>query len=78
MGKMMKATFALTTALVLALIDAASADNGNHFGNDKGNNGNHFGQVRGAPGPLAGAGLPVILVGAGVYWLVRRKKRTTK
>jgi hypothetical protein len=75
---MMKATFTLATALVLVLSVSASADNGNHFGNDNGNNGNHFGQVRGAPGPLAGAGLPVILVGAGVYWLVRRKKRTSR
>jgi hypothetical protein len=54
--------------VALALNVPASADNGNHFGNDNGNNGNHFGQVRGAPGPLAGAGLPVILVGAGIYW----------
>jgi len=30
-----------------------------------------------APGPLMGAGLaalPVLLIGGGVYWLVRRKK----
>jgi len=74
----MKVALALTMALPLALSVPASADNGNHFGNDNGNNGNHFGQIRGAPGPLAGAGLPVILVGAGIYWLVRRKKRTSK
>ena len=28
----------------------------------------------GAPGPLAGASLPLILIGGGIYWLVRRKK----
>jgi len=33
------------------------------------NNGAH-----GAPGPLMGAGPPVLLIGAGVYLLVRRKK----
>jgi len=30
-----------------------------------------------APGPLMGAGvvaLPVLLIGGGIYWLVRRKK----
>ena len=29
-----------------------------------------------APGPIAGAGLPVLAVGFGVYWLVRRRRRT--
>ena len=33
--------------------------------------------TRGAPGPLAGASLPVILIGGGIYWLVRRRKRTS-
>ena len=32
------------------------------------------GSVRGAPGPVAGAGLPVLAVGYGVYWLVRRRR----
>jgi hypothetical protein len=31
--------------------------------------------VHGAPGPLAGAGLPVLAVGYGVYWLVRRRRQ---
>jgi hypothetical protein len=33
--------------------------------------------IRGAPGPLIGAGLaslPVLLIGGGIYWIVRRKK----
>jgi len=29
----------------------------------------------GAPGPIAGAGLPLIAAGYGVYWLVRRYRR---
>ena len=28
-----------------------------------------------APGPLAGASLPVLAVGYGVYWLVRRRRK---
>jgi len=32
---------------------------------------------RGAPGPIAGAGLPVLAIGAGVYWLFRRFRRKT-
>jgi uncharacterized membrane protein len=46
-------------------------------GNSQGGNsqgGNSQGGVRGAPGPLVGAGLPVLLIGGGIYWLVRRKK----
>jgi hypothetical protein len=27
---------------------------------------------RGAPGPIAGAGLPLLAVGYGTFWLVRR------
>jgi hypothetical protein len=30
---------------------------------------------RPAPGPIAGAGLPVLVVGYGVYWLVTRRRR---
>ena len=30
---------------------------------------------RGAPGPVVGAGIPVLVVGAGVYWLVRRRRK---
>jgi hypothetical protein len=30
----------------------------------------------GAPGPIAGAGLPFLAVGYGVYWLVRRRRKT--
>jgi hypothetical protein len=30
---------------------------------------------RGAPGPIAGAGLPVLAVGYGVYWLIKRRRK---
>ena len=30
---------------------------------------------RGVPGPIAGAGLPVLAMGYGIYWLVRRRRR---
>jgi hypothetical protein len=33
------------------------------------------GHIVGAPGPVAGSGLPVLAVGYGVYWLVRRHRR---
>lgn len=36
------------------------------------------GQVKkydGAPGPIAGAGLPMLAIGYGVYWLVKRRRK---
>ncbi len=33
------------------------------------------GGVHGAPGPIAGAGLPVIAIGYGAFWLYRRYRR---
>ena len=68
----MKAVLALPMALLLALSVPALAKN------DKGNQGNgngNGGNVRGAPGPLVGAGLPVLLIGGGIYWIVRRQKQ---
>jgi hypothetical protein len=31
--------------------------------------------VRGAPAPIAGAGLPLLAVGYGVYWLIKRRRK---
>ena len=28
-----------------------------------------------APGPLVGAGLPVLVIAGGAYWVVRRRRR---
>jgi hypothetical protein len=76
---MMKTMLALPIALLLALSVPALAQNPNNNGNHgKGNNGNgngNGGSIRGAPGPLMGAGLPVLLVGGGIYWVVRRRQR---
>jgi hypothetical protein len=33
--------------------------------------------TRGAPGPTIGAGLPLLLIGGGIYWLARRRKTAT-
>ena len=33
------------------------------------------GGIHAAPGPIAGAGLPVVAFGFGAYWLIRRYRR---
>jgi hypothetical protein len=35
------------------------------------------GGTLGAPGPIAGVGLPVLAIGYGAYWLVKRYRRKT-
>jgi hypothetical protein len=34
-----------------------------------------YGGVHAAPGPIAGAGLPFLAVGYGVYWLIKRRRK---
>ena len=34
------------------------------------------GGYNGAPGPIVGAGLPVLAIGYGVYWLIKRRRKT--
>jgi hypothetical protein len=60
----------VASAFLAALCLPALAD-GNKSGWDNPNN-PHY---RGAPGPIAGAGLPILAVGYGAYWLVRRYRR---
>ena len=73
--------FALAGAVVFSTPNLANAKNG-QGGNGQGGDGQgQNGQgnnVRGAPGPIAGAGLPVLAVGYGVYWLIKRRRRKAK
>jgi hypothetical protein len=66
--------FIIAAAMLTAASFSAMAGNG-QGGNCDGNcNGNG---VRGAPGPVLGAGLPALAMGAGygIYWLRSRKRR---
>jgi hypothetical protein len=62
-------TILIPMVLTMALSLPALAQN--QGGNGGGNGGNY----RGAPGPVVGAGLSVLLLGGGIYCIVRRKKR---
>jgi hypothetical protein len=44
----------------------------NRWGDHDRDRGHEF---HGAPGPIAGAGLPFFAVGFGVYWLVTRRRK---
>jgi hypothetical protein len=67
------------TALVFALMAVTSPalacnDNGK-CDSAPGHNKTVGNNVSGAPGPIAGAGLPVLAIGYGVYWLVKRRRK---
>ena len=38
---------------------------------------NKVADMHGVPGPIAGAGLPILAVGYGIYWLVKRRRKPT-
>ena len=64
----------LAFAFLAALCLPALADPGKGKGWGDGDGGGRD-HVRGAPGPIARAGLPILAVGSGAYWLVRRYRR---
>jgi len=74
--KIASGALAATTLAVAMMMSASSA----MACNGRGNCSDAPGQtkhVRGAPGPIAGAGLPVLAVGYGIYWLVRRRRNAS-
>ena len=61
--------------LALSLPAFAAGNNNGGGGNNNGGGGNNNNNYSGAPGPVIGAGLPLLLIGGGIYWLARRRKK---
>jgi hypothetical protein len=61
---------AMYSALILAPVSGFACNGNGNCENAPGRD-----RFQGAPGPIAGAGLPVLAVGYGVYWLVKRRRR---
>jgi hypothetical protein len=63
---------ALLTVLTLPLFTTLTLALGSPCVSNCSGNGN----VHGAPGPIAGAGLPILAIGYGVYWLIKRRRKS--
>ncbi len=75
MRQFITAAAMLAAAMLSTSLALADPGNGNGgVGNGRGN-GNEKHEYHGAPGPVIGAGLPVLAIGYGVYWLVKRRRR---
>ncbi len=66
------AVFAL--ALTIVALPANACNGGGNCENAPGRDPPGH-RVSGAPGPVAGAGLPVLAIGYGVYWLAKRRRK---
>ena len=79
LSKLALSTLLLNLIVATPFATSAIAKDKDHDSSwgDKGRGGrdNDRGHVSGVPGPLAGAGLPILAVGYGAYWLVRRYRR---
>ncbi|MET3900464.1 hypothetical protein ABIB57_004430 [Devosia sp. UYZn731] len=67
--------FAATLCAVPVVMASQPADRGDTPGLGWGSGGSKGGTMVGAPGPVAGIGLPVLAVAGGFVWIKSRKRR---
>jgi hypothetical protein len=69
-------TFAAAALALMIVAPPAQACNGKGDCDRDDRPAHHVsGHASGAPAPIAGAGLPVLAIGYGVYWLIKRRRR---
>ena len=74
----MRKVFLSSVVAFVMLSPALACNGGGNCENAPGHTKHEHGHnISGAPGPIAGAGLPVVAVGYGIYWLVKRRRKTT-
>jgi hypothetical protein len=74
---LMKSLIVAVTVCFLSALPVVAGDGPGNGGVRGGGGAGGSGGVnnRGAPGPIAGAGLPFLAAGYGVYWLIRRRRK---
>jgi len=65
----------LATVTFLAVMPSAFAMGWLHHGGHDPNPPSSGGHSYGVPGPVAGVGIPALIMGGGYLWIVRRRKR---
>jgi hypothetical protein len=70
--------FALVLAITLSAVPMAIANQPADRGDTPGLGWGPGGRVVGAPGPVAGIGLPILAVAGGFIWIRSRKRRSDR
>ena len=73
--KLLLGTAALSVFSLSAVVMAQPPDRGDTPGLGWGQGGSHGSNNLAVPGPVAGAGLPILVVAGGYVWLRRRIRR---